>query len=197
MTGIRPNKPEILSDIPSERYSKMATACSNKYKIIQVGLCLFIRKEWGLVARPYNIYVFPRESNGYSPQIVIDSSAADFNTRHGMNWNKWFSEGVTYMSMREANKKQEEGEKAENSFNLDNPEIKLTKEEDIKKMDILKKDISEWLARGDKMPFKIDNQNRFLRKYIYDFLNRDFPHIMTETLVKKINQWKKKSTSTI
>lgn len=60
-----------------------------------MGICLFIKKEEKVYeARPYNIYLFPREYGYSSPQIAIDVSAADFNTQHGMNWNKWFSEGM-------------------------------------------------------------------------------------------------------
>ena len=71
----------------------MISTCSNKYKIIQVGICIFTQTPSGYLARPYNIYVFPRENFGFSPQITIDVSAADFNTKHGMDWNTWFREG--------------------------------------------------------------------------------------------------------
>ena len=69
-------------------------SAANKYRIIQMGICLFTRKEDKILeARPYNIYLFPRERSGFIPQILIDSSAADFNTKHNMDWNKWFYEG--------------------------------------------------------------------------------------------------------
>jgi len=62
-----------------------------------VGLCLFTRKgEKELEARPYNVFVFPRERSGYSPQIIIDSSAADFNTKNNMSWDTWFSQGRSF-----------------------------------------------------------------------------------------------------
>ena len=60
-----------------------------------MGICLFTQKdEKHYEARPYNIYLFPREDGYFSPQIHIDVSAAEFNTQHGMNWNKWFAEGL-------------------------------------------------------------------------------------------------------
>lgn len=72
---------------------------ATKYRIIQVGICLYLRTgENEFEARPYNIYVFPRENFGFSPQIAIDSSAADFNTQHKMDWNAWFREGKSFFS---------------------------------------------------------------------------------------------------
>jgi len=94
MTGIKTFRPEVLSDTPQDRYTKMSSACSNKYKIIQVGLCLFTKKDWGFVARPYNIYVFPRESYGYSPQIILDSSTCDFHRTHHLDWNKCLTKAL-------------------------------------------------------------------------------------------------------
>lgn len=65
-----------------------------------MGLCLFTRNsEKELEARPYNIYVFPRERPGHSPQILIDSSAADFNTKNNMSWDTWFSQGENSLSL--------------------------------------------------------------------------------------------------
>lgn len=72
-------------------------SAANKFRIIQMGICLFTRiSDKEFEARPYNIYIFPRERPGFSPQIVIDSSAADFNTKHNMNWNTWFYEGINF-----------------------------------------------------------------------------------------------------
>lgn len=60
-----------------------------------MGICLYIKHgDRQYEARPYNIYLFPREYGYNSPQISIDSSAADFNTKHDMDWNTWFREGV-------------------------------------------------------------------------------------------------------
>ena len=43
LTGIK--KPEdVLFDLPCERYQKMKKA-ANKYNLIQVGLCLFFKKD--------------------------------------------------------------------------------------------------------------------------------------------------------
>ena len=94
MTGIKTKENSLVTDLPYEKYLKLRSA-ANTYRIIQMGICLFIKNgERDYQARPYNIYLFPREYGFTSPQITIDSSAADFNTKHNMNWNKWFAEGL-------------------------------------------------------------------------------------------------------
>lgn len=68
---------------------------ANKYRIIQVGLGLFIKlEEKKYEVRSYNIYVFPKECYGCSPQINMDVSAVNFNTDHNMDWNTWIKEGI-------------------------------------------------------------------------------------------------------
>ena len=76
---------------------------ANKYNIIQVGLAFFIPKNMEnfetfsketYEVRSYNIYVFPRENSEFSPQISCDSSAMEFNIKHGMNWQTWVREGL-------------------------------------------------------------------------------------------------------
>lgn len=59
MTGIR-DSPEFLYDLPLQRYSR-SKKVAEKYRIIQVGLCLFHKKDDIWTAFPYNFYVFPRE----------------------------------------------------------------------------------------------------------------------------------------
>ena len=71
-------------------------AAASKYKIIQVGMCLFTAtnsEKTTFEVRTYNIYTFPREYFGYSPQLAMDASAIEFNMKHGMNFQKWFYEG--------------------------------------------------------------------------------------------------------
>lgn len=71
---------------------------ANKYRIIQVGLGLFIKKEEKQYeVRSYNIYVFPKECYGCSPQINMDVSAVNFNTDHNMDWNTWIKEGFSFL----------------------------------------------------------------------------------------------------
>lgn len=45
-------------------------------------------------ARTYNAYVFPRENFNFSPQIVLDASAIEFNMKHKMDFGKWIYEGI-------------------------------------------------------------------------------------------------------
>jgi len=48
-------------------------------------------------ARPYNIFVFPRERPGYSPQILMDVSAIEFNSKNKMSWDTWIYDGNQFL----------------------------------------------------------------------------------------------------
>ena len=88
------------------------------------------------------------------------------------------------MSLKEAYKREEELKKTNDGYNLaDNP-IKLIKEEDIKKLSSLKESINKWLDLGQNGPYKIDEQNKFIRKSIYEMLQRDYPFLIVETVMK-------------
>lgn len=84
-TGIH-GKPEQYCDSPAERYSKIRRIAMS-YEIIQVGLCLFVRKGDTWEARPFNFYVFPQES-GNNPRITLEISAVTFLKDHNMDFNK-------------------------------------------------------------------------------------------------------------
>lgn len=109
LTGIKLHEPEMISDLPHEKFLKVTLssdktsnlsklrAAANKYRIIQVGLCLFtVKADNELEARPYNIFVFPRERPGYSPQVLLDVSAIEFNSKNKMSWDTWIYDGIIF-----------------------------------------------------------------------------------------------------
>ena len=99
------------TDLPFEHYFKTHNA-ANKYQIIQVGICLFTRKDPGpspspglleklmspLVAHPFTFYVFPQSINGkLDRDITLQSSAVEFNVgAGGVDWRKWITDSLNY-----------------------------------------------------------------------------------------------------
>ena len=66
-SGLIPSKFKIF-DSPEENFQKSKIMAEN-YRIIQVGITPFIKKEnniKGYIAKPYNIYVFPSEKQNNS-----------------------------------------------------------------------------------------------------------------------------------
>ena len=88
------------------------------------------------------------------------------------------------MSLKEAHKREEESKSADFGSNSVDSPIKLIKEEDIKKIASLKESISNWLELGQNDPYKIDEQNKFIRRVIYEMLQRDYPFLIVETVKK-------------
>ena len=72
-------------------------SAASKFRIIQVGLCAFIKVgENRFEARPYKIYVFPRTNIKKNIDVVLEKEAIQFNSQYNMDWNKWFYEGIIY-----------------------------------------------------------------------------------------------------
>jgi len=184
MTGIKTKENPLVTDLPYEKYLKLRSA-GNTYRIIQMGICLFIKNgDRDYQARPYNIYLFPREYGFVSPQIMIDSSAADFNTKHNMNWNKWFAEGITYMTLKQAKRKKQDLEKADKKF-ADEPTdiLILSKEEDLQKSKEFIGNLEAWIENKENQErFIVKEQSSLFRKHIYDTLQLKYKQLVFETI---------------
>jgi hypothetical protein len=66
---------------------------ARRYAIIQVGVSFFERRGEGVVAHPFNFYVYPRAYKNIDPVICLQSSSIEFNTKNGMDWNRWIRDG--------------------------------------------------------------------------------------------------------
>jgi hypothetical protein len=57
--------------------------------MIQFGLCLFQKAGDGYTAHPFNFYVFPTAGD-----VVMEGEAIAFNRDHGMDFQKWITQGI-------------------------------------------------------------------------------------------------------
>jgi hypothetical protein len=180
MTGI--TIPELKLhelDTPEERYQKMRTVAT-KYNIIQIGFCLVEEPEKGpTLLRPYNVYVFPSSTQKSDPILQCSTSAIEFNSTHGMDWNKWIREGVSYTTREgEASLKaflQKKLDKATEGYTP--RQMNVTKADDIAFLDRNLPPIQEWyddacakIASSDVDPdaapfeFTLPGCNSYLRE---------------------------------
>ena len=176
MTGIDPWKPSII-DFPEHRYSKYKST-AEKYRIIQLGLCIWNKSESGAyIALPYNIYIFPEDFSGNN-YLNCETSAIIFNREHKMDFNKWIYKGVSYLNAKQ------EGTIVEtltdSNINFYNPSDKLKyknitiyKDEDKLKYDELCRLFSEFYNSEEKF-YYFDKYPKFM---IYYFLNNTPEHI--------------------
>ena len=97
-SGLIPSRFKIY-DSPEENFQK-AKYMAEAYRIIQVGITPFIKKEnndKAYIAKPYNIYAFPSEKQSNNRfDFFLDSII--FNREHGCDFNKWICQGVSYLN---------------------------------------------------------------------------------------------------
>lgn len=88
---------QTLIDSPSERYY-LYKRIAEQYRIIQFGIVLWHKKsDNSYISRPYNFYVFPYEDYSNN-KFNMEIGAILFNRDHGVDFNKWIREGVSYVN---------------------------------------------------------------------------------------------------
>ncbi|CAJ1387271.1 unnamed protein product [Effrenium voratum] len=189
MTGIGlPGVQEAVGDTPAERYSKMRTVAS-WFNIIQFGVALFSKDaEKKYVARAYNFYVFPEK--GF---INMEATSIHFNSKNGVDWNKWIREGVPYVDKEGAEKLRAAlpNAKAEPSSQTqpNQPQgVVLSNARDKEITSKALEELNKWLAdesRTEEKEFEMVTTNGFLRKFIYQSLEESFPGLTVESRVTK------------
>ncbi|CAK8992858.1 Poly(A)-specific ribonuclease PARN (Deadenylating nuclease) (Deadenylation nuclease) (Polyadenylate-specific ribonuclease) (parn-A) [Durusdinium trenchii] len=185
MTGISlPGLEEKIADLPSARFAKMRKVASN-FNIIQFGVALFC-KEPGrrkYVAHAFNFYAFPEKG-----LVNMEAGSVHFNSRNGMDWNRWILGGIPYLDQDSAESlkqffappvKESEGEKPPSK-----PRIVLSNENDIEKTRVAIAALQTWLAdeekKGEK-EFELLTTNAFLRRFMYETIQESFPGLILES----------------
>lgn len=100
MTGIRMagHEGSILDPAHVAFIEKNMAAA--KYNIIQLGVCLFVRKSADGAdvvkydAYPFNFFAFPGNKDG---DVCMNVDTAAFLTKHGMDFSKWITTGIPYL----------------------------------------------------------------------------------------------------
>lgn len=175
-TGVR-GRPEGYVDSIEERYSGLRRIAST-YKIIQVGLSCFIRKENQWEAHPYNFYVFPSEVPGYNQRVILEVGAINFLKEHHMDFNTWFYNGIPYLNEAQSR----DLEKKLSEVNEESSEdIVLTKTYEQVKMNEICFRIEKWLESGEAH-FEIPGLNAYLRKYLYNVVKKRFKGVFMESI---------------
>lgn len=206
MTGISlpGEKREELADTPQKRYSKMRKVAGH-YSMIQFGLAVFHEKEEvvaertrgaapsAYTCRVYNFYVFPQEG-----AINMDGAAVKFNRDHGMDWNKWVREGLTYVNRAKAAELRKvlaehapdrPGLNADGGGPAGSPPsaagepMVLTREADIDVTTRALDKLKEWLSdesRKEETQLELITTNGYLRRFMHQQLAA-YPALQNES----------------
>ena len=71
---------------------------AEQFRIIQLGLVLWHKQsDNSYISHPYNFYVFPYEDCNNN-KLNMEIGSIIFNRDHGVDFNKWIREGVSYVN---------------------------------------------------------------------------------------------------
>jgi hypothetical protein len=207
MTGIsfanttgRTNNLYQRGDTASFRYSKVK-GVPERFSVIEVGVACFKKKEegegGGYVCTPFNIYLFPQNSNGRD--IILSASATNFLNDHGLDFNKWIGEGIPFVTegveekllskfvekfppVIEASADDEAVEVAPAPERVEKKsDIVLTRPSDIQFCATVLAELREWLDAQnppDQNRHTLPKCNAYLRRYLYGEIGNAYPHLV-------------------
>jgi poly(A)-specific ribonuclease len=210
MTGIQlpPGESKRLSkqDSPTDRYPTLKLV-PERYSIIQFGICLFEHKSSGgttnaqdagvFHVRRYKFTLFPPDDKDISREITLSPSSIHFLLQNNMDLNLWAQEGIPFCtedaSTRLVDKFLKRHEEVENADKKAPPtprrKIVLTKDDDKDFHAKVMSSLREWLDApipgasapdGEGVSFLLPRCNSFLRRSIYEAIDRDYPYLILE-----------------
>jgi len=160
-------------------------AVAEKYQIIQVGICFFVRDTekakttpgTHYLAYPFNMFIFPEERLGSRTDVLFDIDCVNFHKQQKLDFNKWIYEGVPYVNLRTEKMLTQ---RATDEWNNENEVLNIT-EDDAKKIAVYLEAIRKWISEGAKGEHIMADLNPFLRKCMYQKLTELFPALYYES----------------
>jgi poly(A)-specific ribonuclease len=108
MTGIRTKEDvSAITDAAADCFTEKNKA-ARRYNLVQFGLCIFVKtSNLGATlprynAYPFNFFVFPGDKDS---DVVMNVDTVAFLTKHNMDFNKWITQGIPFLSSQEANRR--------------------------------------------------------------------------------------------
>uniref|UniRef100_A0A1E1XV00 Putative polya-specific ribonuclease parn n=1 Tax=Amblyomma sculptum TaxID=1581419 RepID=A0A1E1XV00_AMBSC len=103
-TGLQFEKCTHAFDTPEERYRKLRESCLD-FLTVQVGVCTFQfdKAKHGYNYKAFNFYICPKQAVRGAPDRMFrcQASSLQFLSRHGFDFNKLFSHGISYLRSEE------------------------------------------------------------------------------------------------
>nr|XP_023028571.1 poly(A)-specific ribonuclease PARN-like [Leptinotarsa decemlineata] len=170
-------------DTPCDYYEKMRNN-SKDFLVIQYGLSTFrySEEDQNFKQQTYNFYIFRRPLNRNIPdqRFLCQSSSIDFLISEGMDFNKLFREGISYLNenekskyeanLEEAHKKKSETIQSQKDGNDDN--IPIPDNARPFMTDVAEQ--IELFLQGDQTELQLPKCNAFLRKLVYQMKKEKF-----------------------
>jgi len=210
MTGISlphgESKRLSKDDSPTDRYPSLKLV-PERYAIIQFGICLFEHKssretdtsdEASFHVRRYKFTLFPPDDPRITREITLSPSSIHFLLQNNMDLNLWAQEGIPFCTGEKA--EQLIGKFLERHDEVESPagptptkhkrrKVVLTKDDDKEFHARVMSSLREWLDApipgagapgGEGVSFLLPRCNSFLRRSIYEAIERDYPYLVLE-----------------
>ena len=158
---------------------------ATNYSIIQFGVALFSKDAAArkYMVHAFNFYVFPEK--GF---VNMEAGSVHFNSRNGMDWNKWILGGIPYVDKESAMKMKESlmpsAESTKQPQQTGQQPIVLSKAEDIETTSKAIESLKAWLideGRKEEKEFEVVTTNAYLRRFLYENLRESMPGLILES----------------
>eukprot|EP00438_Fugacium_kawagutii_P009034 Skav202969 [mRNA] locus=scaffold2274:415691:421547:- [translate_table: standard] len=186
MTGIAlPGCEELVADLPAVRYGKMRKRerVATNFNIIQFGVALFTKDSTAqsYTVHAFNFYLFPEK--GF---VNMEAGSVHFNSRNGMDWNKWILGGIPYVDKDSAEKLKQSllSEAAKQPQQTGQKCIVLSNPQDIETTTKAVESLKGWLSdegRKEETEFEILTTNSYLRRFLYEHVRENMPDLILES----------------
>ena len=181
MSGINDSREEFRhrkDDNADERYFKMRQV-ANKYSLIQVGLCMFIKDQDNkLKAHPYVFYLFPQNSQ---EDIVLSVSSIDFLKKNNMNFDTWITNGIPFVTSNgEEYWTDKLGLREKQKEEIDGNMIILTEQKDKDFVERNLSNLKKVLEDPSQTQFTFEFCNAYIRRYLYQYMEANHPDITVQ-----------------
>ncbi len=209
MTGIQlpfgESKRLSKDDSPAYRYPGLKPV-PERYAIIQLGICLFEHRtsreteqydEASFNVRRYKFTLFPPEDPRITREITLNPSSIHFLLKNNMDLNLWAQEGIPFCTGEKAEQLMEKF--MERHDKIETPtgptptkhrrKVVLTRDDDKEFHARVMSSLREWLDAaipgagapgGEGVSFLLPSCNTFLRRSIYEAIERDYPYLVLE-----------------
>lgn len=162
-------------------WRKVAT----NYNIIQFGVALFTKDtDKKYIVHVFNFYAFPEK--GF---VNMEAGSVHFNSRNGMDWNKWILGGIPYVDKESAEKLRQSIFPAPETVQpqpqqTGKQRIVLSNPQDIETTTKAVESLKGWLldeGRKEEKEFELLTTNSYLRRFLYEHLRESMPDLVLES----------------
>ncbi|KAI1317371.1 hypothetical protein EDD11_008551 [Mortierella claussenii] len=167
-----PNKRTQTTTL-EEGYEELRKSAT-QFLTVQIGISTFTfdPRNGSYIAKPFNFFIFPTTSVGYSPQgrcFLTEASSLDFLAKNRFDFNKWVYQGVHYMTKADEEKyRQERIKVVNNDFDV----IGVDEANAVWLTDVVQR-IREWKDDPKAINFiNIQTFNGYQRRLVFQEIRR-------------------------